>query len=266
MKTHPIPAAPKRKGHVRMADVPALLLKDLNAGRCEAVTLTEGLAMDHGLLLQALFPKASTALKAAVTEAQQKLKITQRMRVIAAALNTELETTETLTRLKNHRSDTARGWAAYLICVQPWELEQKLLALADLADDPNPGVREWAWLAVRPQLVKEIEPALQLLIPWTTHRSENIRRYASEATRPRGVWCEHIPWLKDHPEHALPLLKALKADPSRYVQNSVANWLNDAGKTQPTWLVNLCQDWLQDSPDSAATRYICRRAQRSLKA
>jgi 3-methyladenine DNA glycosylase AlkC len=56
----------------------------------------------------------------------------------------------------------------------------------------------------------------------------------------------------------------LKADPSRYVQNSVANWLNDAAKTQPDWVRELSARWCAESPVEA-TRYIARRAMRSLE-
>lgn len=103
-----------------------------------------------------------------------------------------------------------------------------------------------------------------MLTPWTQSPSPNVRRFASEALRPRGVWCAHIGTLKKEPEKALPILTPLRADEVVYVQDSVANWLNDAAKDQPDWVRNLCQQWLRESP-TPATRRITQRGMRSLK-
>lgn len=56
----------------------------------------------------------------------------------------------------------------------------------------------------------------------------------------------------------------LRADGSRYVQNSVAHWLNDAVKTQPAWVREVCGRWSRGKVP-AATLSIVRRAQRSLR-
>lgn len=54
-------------------------------------------------------------------------------------------------------------------------------------------------------------------------------------------------------------------DENRYVQDSVANWLNDAAKNQSDWVRGVCRDWLRDFPGDKALRYITGRAQRSMK-
>ncbi|MDV8009649.1 DNA alkylation repair protein, partial [Rhodococcus sp. IEGM 1318] len=70
--------------------------------------------------------------------------------------------------------------------------------------------------------------------------------------------------LKVDPDLGLPILTPLRADPSRYVQDSVANWINDAAKTNPDWARTQCRRWLTEYEANAATERIARRALRSL--
>jgi 3-methyladenine DNA glycosylase AlkC len=135
-------------------------------------------------------------------------------------------------RLATHASDVARCWAAQWVTLSGLPLPAQLEAVRRFAADPHFGVREIAWMAVRDAVIASLDEALALLQPWVFDADPNIRRFASELTRPRGVWCAQIEALKAEPWRALPLIEPLRADGSRYVQNSVANWLNDASKTQ----------------------------------
>jgi 3-methyladenine DNA glycosylase AlkC len=252
----------KRTGARRLADIPGHLLAQLNRGEVEARTLVESLAVDFVLLLRTTVPELSK-------DALSKMKlargtgITQRM-ALAGYLLLESLGPRGYLRLMRHRSDTVRGWAAYLLASSPvFSLGERLQLIRPLANDHNAGVREWAWLAMRPHLAADVGYAIDLLEPWTTSPSPFLRRFASEATRPRGVWCAHIERLKKWPEIGLPILEPLRTDPHRYVQDSVANWLNDAGKTSPAWVRELCARWRLES-STAATERICRRALRNL--
>jgi 3-methyladenine DNA glycosylase AlkC len=233
----------------------------LNRGLLATTTLAEVLGVDFVQLFRSVFPDADGDLGERV-EAIARLGIAARMAAMGALLNQWLGS-PAKTELQRHPSDTVRGWACFMIGDQDGPLLQKLAAIRPLADDPHFGVREWAWLAVRPSIADDVESALALLADWTGDSSERIRRFASEATRPRGVWCKHIPALKTHPESGRNLLDPLRSDPSIYVQDSVANWLNDAAKTRPDWVRLLVADWLHGVP-SSETRRIARRALRSI--
>lgn len=248
--------APSGRG---VADVPPDRLAALNAGHVATATLTEGLAMDFAVLLAAVLPQADTAaMQAAAGEG-----VTRRMALGGTLLR---QAGADLDALAGHPSDTVRGWVCYALAQQHGtDLPALLTALRPLADDPHFGVREWVWLAARPALLTDLVQAIALLTPWTAERSDWLRRFASEALRPRGVWCAHAAALRADPAPGLPLLEPLRADPARYVQDSVANWLNDAAKDHPDWVRALCARWLADSP-APATQYICKRAQRSLTA
>ncbi|MBE3028336.1 HEAT repeat domain-containing protein [Janthinobacterium sp. GW458P] len=243
-----------------VADIAPARLALLNQGMVASATLTEGLAIDFAQLLAAAVPAIGGA-RLARMQAQAATGITGRM-VLAAQLL--LEANVDLAQLQGHVSDTVRGWVCFAIAAQPGlSLPQQLAAMRPLADDGHFGVREWAWLALRPHLAARLDEAIALLAPWTADPSERLRRFACEALRPRGVWCAHIAELKEEPQLALPLLQPLRADPAVYVQDAVANWLNDAAKSQPDWVRSLCAQWLLESP-VAATQRICKRAQRSL--
>lgn len=243
-----------------IADIAPARLALLNQGTVASATLTEGLAIDFAQLLAAAVP-AIGAARLERMRAQAAAGITRRMALAAQLL---LEADADLALLQAHPSDTVRGWVCFAIADQPGlTLPQQLAALRPLADDGHFGVREWAWLALRPRLAANLADAIALLAQWAADPSERVRRFASEALRPRGVWCAHIAELKQQPQLALSLLQPLRADPAIYVQDSVANWLNDAAKSQPDWVRSLCAQWLLESP-VAATRRICQRALRSL--
>ena len=237
--------------------------KQINFGLIEAKTLSECLKVDFATLYKSLFPKSSDQLVKEVTKLKS-LGILKRMEQMAVFLIANHNAND-LKFLKEHTSDTARGWAAFIVGRLPKKtLETRLKAIKDFADDSHFGVREWAWMAVRTHIASELEAAFDILSTWTKDKSPRIRRFASEATRPRGVWCEHIQVLKDTPALGLPVLTPLLADGERYVQDSVGNWLNDAAKSQPQWVQKLCSQWLKDSEEKS-TAYIVKRAQRSIK-
>lgn len=252
----------KRKGYSRRADIPADLLAQLNAGALESATLTEGLAIDFVQLMHHTVPAVADF---AASRIHPSDGITKRM-AVAGELLLEHLGPEGYHALVCHPADTVRGWAAYMLPLIPkLSLQERLEWARPLANDPHFGVREWAWLALRPQIAAQVEAAITSLTAWVEEDSANLRRFAVESTRPRGVWCPHIQPLKQNPALGLPLLEPVKADSARYVQDSVANWLRDAAKSQPIWVQALCDCWRSQSHQPPTLR-ICQRALRNLQA
>ncbi len=254
----------KRKGAVRIADIPPAILRQLNRGEIEAVTLAETLAIDFAKLLRHAFPDLDRSLIKKMQSAQDESMGWVARTRLAGELLYEGFGMKGLKKTLHHPSADVRGWGAALVAAAPkLELEERLDKVLPIADDHNPGARETAWLMIRPHVAADIKRGIRALKPWTHDTRPNLRRFASEITRPRGVWCMHIHELRKDPKPGLILLESLYADPSRYVQNSVANWLNDASKDNPAFVRTVCRLWAQQS-QTPSTAYVCKRAQRTL--
>ena len=254
-----MPAKPRKTpGSVRISPS---ILADLNAGTRESGTLTEGLAVDFAELMAVAVPEVPA--EAITRLSVGNPSITQRMK-IAGELCLEHVGLSNVDALIEHASDTVRGWAAYMIgLARGLSLAERFTLIRPLANDLHFGVREWAWLPLRTHIAADVPRAIKLLEPWVYDESPFIRRFATEATRPRGVWTEHITELKENPRLGLPILKPLRADPEKYVQDSVSNWLNDAAKSKPDWVRDLVEGWADGCEDRNTLR-ICKRAIRSI--
>ncbi|MEM6664619.1 MAG: HEAT repeat domain-containing protein, partial [Pseudomonadota bacterium] len=167
----------KRKGAARVADVPPDILAQLNAGEIESATLSESLAIDFATLLRSVLPDLSNK----ADRVDPKAGITKRMSKVAEIIF-EADGLSRLSWRASHPSDLVRGWGAYLLALDDQRsLPEQVEAMRPFADDPHFGVREWAWLALRPAICADPEAAISALIPWTGDASENIRRFACEA-------------------------------------------------------------------------------------
>lgn len=262
-----------RKGVRKVADLPNEVLSLLNQGKIPTVNLTEWLAIDHVELLQNNYQQIGLSDKN-VQHIAEKIKAQKK----ASAMNTTKLVGTTvyelyadkkmfptiLKKLSSHPADAIRCYAPYLIALNDQlTIKEKLDQSKPLVADTHFGVREVVWMALRPEIEQHLAKAIRLLSTWTKSKDENIRRFTTEATRPRGVWCKHIDALKEEPEKALPILEALKNDDSKYVQDSVGNWLNDASKSKPDFVISLGNRWQEESP-TKATQKIIKRARRTI--
>lgn len=262
-----------RKGARKASSIPEEVRTLLNQGKIESVNLTEWLAVNHIYLLEAVLPNIGLGhkLKSVISE-MKKQKVESGMKAIRLtgellyqAINEENEKKrkDTIGKLSNHQSDSVRCWASFMNKDPNITLAEKLAYIYPFAADHHFGVREIAWMAIREDLSIRLDKSIELLTEWAESFDENIRRFSIEAIRPRGVWAKHIEALKQEPSKALPILNLLKSDPSKYVQDSVGNWLNDASKSQPDFVIEICDIWSQES-DTKATAKIIKKAKRTI--
>ncbi|MGN8001688.1 DNA alkylation repair protein [Acidovorax sp. 22279] len=119
-----------------------------------------------------------------------------------------------------------------------------------------------AEFCIRPYLLHHQGATLARLRDWAQDDNAHVRRLVSEGTRPRLPWAPRLPTFQNNPQLALPLLDALKDDPSSYVRRSVANHLGDIAKDHPGLAVGTARTWLLGAP--ASREALVRHGLRSL--
>ena len=97
--------------------------------------------------------------------------------------------------------------------------------------------------AVRPFIIKYEKEMMKQMLSWAKHSHYAVRRLSTEGCRPRLPWAMALPTLKENPSSILPILEALKSDPSESVRRSVANNLNDISKDNPEVVINIAKKW-----------------------
>lgn len=256
-----------RKGVRKAADIPAEVLQLLNEGKIATVNLTEWLAIDQRILLETFLRNVGQlewlADMEAALQGQKKPSANNNAKTIGLAFGQLLKQESLNHLMKGHASDVVRCWYCWASSIQQDETAKLLAAMKPFAADPHFGIREVVIFASKERLALDLPTAIPILAQWTLEQDENVRRYAVEVLRPIGVWTKKIAAFQEDPTLGLPVLTPLKADPSKYVQNAVANWLNDASKSQAEWVKALCEDWSASSNEKA-TSYIIKRALRTI--
>lgn len=141
------------------------------------------------------------------------------------------------------RAEGVSGGLAYIILpdyIETYGLEELECAAAAFENITQFISCEFA---VRPFIIRYGDQMITKMIQWSLHKNENVRRLATEGSRPRLPWAMAIPFLKKNPSSILPLLENLKDDPSETVRRSVANNLNDISKDNPLLIIDLVKKW-----------------------
>ena len=233
-------------------------LLSLNRGVAESQNHIEEMAMDWPILLGYAYPDHGFD-----TAAISKAPFIRRFRLLGELLRTRYGAT-LLSEEFTWISDTVRGWLAMAVGGDPGlSIGQKMESLLPYARDHHFAVREWAWLALRPDIVSEPLQAFETIQELARSANHFDRRFAVEALRPRSVWGSHIEAFKASPELAEDFLATLRCDDHIYVRLSLGNWLNDAASTRPDWVRSTVDGWLS-SCSCKYTEHIVRRATRRI--
>jgi 3-methyladenine DNA glycosylase AlkC len=254
----------------RLSDVSDEVRDLLASGQAETRNWTEWMAADMPALARMVArttrSKAlSVALLTAADEAAGK-SILQRLAIFGRAVNSSVKGFDgrVFSEICTHRSDLVRQWGAYAVndSRRSLKLQERLALTLPFAADRHMSVRECAWMAFRPHLAANLRSALKLLGPVSRSADPNLRRFAVEVSRPRSVWGTHIAELKVDPAIGLAVLDNVYQDESRYVRLAAGNWLNDASKTRPDWVQEVCRRWSKNN--NRYTRAIVVRGLRTL--
>lgn len=116
--------------------------------------------------------------------------------------------------------------------------------------------------AVRRFLAADLDRSLARILAWTRSEDAHVRRLASEGTRPFLPWAVRVAALTAAPEKTVPILDALRSDPSDYVRRSVANHLNDLSRENADLVVVTAARWLGEPDEN--TRWVVRHGLRTL--
>jgi len=139
------------------------------------------------------------------------------------------------------------GFAAWPLCtfVEVFGVDDPEVSLPAMEQLTKRASCEFA---IRPFLRDHRERAFAQLVEFTENDSADVRRLASEGTRPRLPWGMRVARLIEDPQPGLELLERLRRDPSETVRRSVANHLNDVAKDHPEVVVAMLRRWSAEAP------------------
>jgi 3-methyladenine DNA glycosylase AlkC len=100
-----------------------------------------------------------------------------------------------------------------------------------------------AEFAIRPFIASQQDRTMAQLLEWSGDPDPEVRRLATEGSRPRLPWGMRLHSLVADPSPILPILERLKSDPDQSVRRSVANNLNDISRDHPDLVVELLRSW-----------------------
>jgi 3-methyladenine DNA glycosylase AlkC len=144
--------------------------------------------------------------------------------------------------------------------IELFGLGQEAISLRALEEVTKRGTGEFA---VRPYIRQNPTGLLKIMTAWSQDDNFHLRRLSSEGLRPLLPWSQKLTLFIDDPTPLRAILEHLKNDPSRYVQKSVANHINDYLKVNHDFGRSIIDEW-SDQP-GINTRWIIKHAIRNYR-
>lgn len=115
---------------------------------------------------------------------------------------------------------------------------------------------------IRPFIEKYPNRTMKKMLQWSKNKNKHVRRLSSEGCRPKLPWATKLQIFIDNPNPIIPILDNLKDDPSKYVQKSVANNVNDILKDNYSQGIDILKKWVNQNP-SPQRKWIIKHALRN---
>lgn len=242
--------------------------KDVESGSALKNLINQSLLQKISKSISKVYPQFDHKTFVKLTSEMKSLEMKPRVRFVRDEIQKRLpqdypQAVSIL--LKSTEDGTLRGFDIwpYTEFVQTFGLHHIELSLKALKKLTPLFTAEWA---VQPFIKKHQIQTMEFLLKCAQDSDENVRRWASEGTRPRLPWGERLQSFIKDPSPTRPILELLKFDSSLYVRKSVANHLNDIAKDHPDYVVDLLQKWKKEAQTENQKRinWITRHALRTL--
>ncbi len=117
--------------------------------------------------------------------------------------------------------------------------------------------------AVRPLLVAFPAEMMAVMRDWSLDENVHVRRLSSEGMRIRLPWAKKLTIALERFDDFKTILGNLKDDPSKFVQKSVGNNLNDLYKEAPEKAEEIIKEWEKGGALSASARWVVKHGRRN---
>jgi 3-methyladenine DNA glycosylase AlkC len=214
----------------------------------------------------------STAFIKKVDTGVNGLELKDRVELIADELNNHLESeypqqVEILLQILGPENDEETGMFKEYYWIMPiakfvekYGLDHFDISMRAIEEITKRNTGEYA---IRPFIEKYPAQTITRMETWSLDSNKHIRRLSSEGGRPRLPWATKLQMFIDDPNPLFYILENLKDDPSKYVQKSVANCMNDILKDNPEIAKQVLEKWTVNPPKERA--WIIKHSLRNLR-